>query len=212
MRLSILSLFIVFLALALAAPVTNSAREIRARSTAFTTGPMVVVWGDPFGAMYTTQGLGSESLTIRGNVTGRDELPGYYVYDQTRLSGNLHAEWNWEGDHYVLDASFVLVTAETPHMPTTVVPDVDAFIVTGMDFAGVFSKNGEKTSAEGMAALVATRPGLFGYDVQSRITTVILYRSLLGAQFVICWSEKAQEIFGMQSQPADRMRQKVLIT
>ena len=210
MRLTRLSLLVLFLALILATPVATSSRELRARSTAFTTGPMVVVWGDPFGAMHKAKGQGSELLTVRGNVTARDDLPGYYVYDQTRVSGGLHAEWNSGGDYYVLDASFVLITDETPHMPTIIVPEADAFMVTGMDFAGVFSKNGEKTSAEGMAALIATPPGLFGYDVQSRTTTVILYRSLLGAQFVICWSEQSQQIFGMDSPATDRMRQKVL--
>ncbi len=202
---------LLFLALALATPAATSSREMRARSTTFVTGSMVVVWGDPFGPMYTHEGVGSQSLVVRGNVTARDDLPGYYTYDATRIWGTLHAEWTGEGSRYTLDLDFALETDDTPHMPTIVVPDSDAFIVTGMDFTGTLTVNGQTTSAKGMAATVATPPGLFGYDVQSRVNTVVLYRSELGAQFVICWSEKSQTIYGMEASAADHMRQKVLI-
>ena len=201
-----------FLAIILATPVATSSREIRARSTAFASGNMVVVWGDPFGTMYTSSGTGSQSITVRGNVTARDDLPGYFVYDMIRLWGSLHAEWTNETNHYVLDADFRLQTDHTPHMPTIILPDANAFMVTGMDFKGAFTTNGEERTAEGMAALVATPPGFFGYDVQSRISTVILYESVLGAQFVICWAEKSQVIYGIYSPAADHLRQKVLVT
>lgn len=210
MRYHRYALTVLFLSL-LTIPVASSG-EIRARSSATATGNMVVVWGDPFGTMQVSQGTGSETLMVRGNVTPRTDLPGFYVYDRIRLTGKLHAEWTLGTDQYVLDASFVLVADETVEMPTTIVPDADSFAVLGMDFTATLSMNGETRTAHGIAALVAAAPGYFGYEAESRTTTVILYQSFLGAQFVFRWAETSQVIYGVEVPAADRLRQKVIMT
>ncbi len=212
--LSFTAVLVMVSVLMLALPAaTAPSNTPRATSQTASSGSMTVIYGNPYSANPWAQGTGSQSLTLRGDVEPRTDLPGYYTYNTIRLSGSAHAEWT-DGQHqFILDASFTMQSDQPMKMPSTTVPLANAFIITDMMYMGTLTVDGQARQATGMAQMVAAAPGLFGFTGQSRATTILIYYSQsLGYQFVLRWSEAPQTIFGIPGPAASQFSQTVELT
>lgn len=181
-----------------------------AYSQASATGSFSMIWGDPYHTPTISQGTGSESLTITGNVAKQPNLPGYYAYTTLTLSGSLHAEWSDNGNNYVLNASLYLSAYETGYERISINPSGDSFYVSFMDYTASLTVNGVTNHTSGEAGIKAAAPGFFAFQGQARTTTIIIYAPSLGhPQYVIRWSETSQTIDGIPQPAASQFTQVV---
>ncbi len=184
-----------------------------AYSQATATGNLTIIWGDPYQAPTISQGTGSESVSITGNVVQQTNLPGYYAYTTITLSGSLHVAWSDKGNNYILDASLSLATYENQYERISINPNADSFYVSFTDFTTSLTVNGVASHTSGDAGIKAAAPGFFTQPGQARMTTIILYaRSLGNPQYVIRWSQASQTIDGIPQPAASQFTQSVTMT
>jgi hypothetical protein len=176
-------------------------------------GDLTLIWGDPYQTPTTSQGTGSESVTVSGPVAQQPNLPGYYAYTIPTLTGSVHVEWTDKGNTYTLDATLSLASYENNYETISIHPSANSFYVSFTDYTATLTVNGVTTHSTGDAGVKAAAPGFFTQQGQYRVTTIILYAPSLGtSQYVIRWSQVSQAIDGVPLPAASQFAQSVTMT
>ncbi len=174
-----------------------------ATANATATGTVLVMWGDPYLPVQISDGNGTLTVSLQGNVAQRPDLQSAYTYTDPYTWGDMDVNWSTANETYSADVYFY--QGHSPYNKTTVFPyPANSFAAMYIYYTGELAVNGVTSQVHGLAAIIDAEPGFFGFRGTARAISVVLYSMTYhGNQFVFRWSQTDQTINGIE-QPMSR--------